>query len=408
MTKKKPTVVVQVKPRTRAKNRAQRRKKTTQEMTRLGAALRSLGGLGGGAIGSMVGMGAGGRAAGSALGAAVSRWLGSGDYTVANNSIVSRTTAGVPDMHRSQQSITVRHKEFLGEIKGHTSFVVRNTYPLNPGVSVSFPWLASLAQKFQEYTFKGIVFHYVPTSGHAISSTNAALGTVMIQTSYRATDSAPSSKIEMLNEYCASEGAPSEAFIHPIECNPKENPFQTQYVRSGPIPGSDSRLLYDLGSTYVAVSGQQADDLVIGDLWVTYEVELRKPVLASNTSDSVSSCTASFTAATMTNLFSGGAQSIAGLAINFATNTMTFPLGLTGNYAYELVFVPSTSITTPASVVASTCTNCTQLGTWVSSAEAWVPHSATTVLDACLFGSVNIPDSTKQASVKFKDRKSVV
>ena len=40
--------------------------------------------------------------------------------------------------------------------------------------------------------------------------------------------------------------------------------------------------MYDLGVTHVAVSGQQANDVVLGDLWVTYEVELKKPILYSN------------------------------------------------------------------------------------------------------------------------------
>jgi len=69
---------------------------------------------------------------------------------------------------------------------------------------------------------------------------------------------------------------------HPIECAPKENPFQVQYVRTGSVPAGDNVLLYDMGVTHVAVSGMQADNIVVGDIWVTYEVELSKPIISSN------------------------------------------------------------------------------------------------------------------------------
>jgi hypothetical protein len=147
----------------------------------------------------------------------------------------------------------------------------------------TFPWLSAIAESFSEYTIKGLVYHYVPTSGSAIAGTNNALGSVMMHTSYRATEALPTSKHELLNEYWACESVPSEAFCHPVECDPKENPFNIQYVRNGELPSSESRLMYDLGNTVIATSGQQTTGVVLGDLWVTYEVELRKPVLYTGT-----------------------------------------------------------------------------------------------------------------------------
>jgi hypothetical protein len=109
----------------------------------------------------------------------------------------------------------------------------------------------------------------------------------MLQTSYRSTDSPPTSKVEVLNEYCSNEVVPSETMAHPIECDPKENPFNVMYVRSGLPPAGDSKLMYDLGVTHLAVSGQLASDNVIGDLWVTYEVELKKPIIDSNVTSTI-------------------------------------------------------------------------------------------------------------------------
>jgi hypothetical protein len=99
-----------------------------------------------------------------------------------------------------------------------------------------------LAVKYQQYKIRGMVFHYVPTSGFAVSGTNPALGSVMIQTTYRAGDTPPTSKVEMLNEYWASEASPADPFCHPIECSPKENPFNVHYIRNAAIPDQNSLL----------------------------------------------------------------------------------------------------------------------------------------------------------------------
>jgi len=307
-----------------------------QELTRLGAALRALGGLGGGAVGSLIGMPGGGSSAGTSLGAALSRWLGSGDYSVNNNTVLNRTLRGsdsIPAMHKDGQTVVVRHKEFVTEVRSSTSFKVLNSYELNPGRHETFPWLAAIAGNFQEYKIRGLVWHYVPTSGTAVSGTNAALGSVMLQTSYRANDTAPTTKAEFLNEYWSSEAVPSDAFAHPIECDPKENPFNIQYVRSDKVPDGDSILMYDLGVTHLAVSGQQVNDVVLGDLWCTYEVELKKPIVDSNVTSPVRGA-GLYTYGTIgpTTLFTGTQVQSGTLDIKAAGNFITFPPKLRGTY----------------------------------------------------------------------------
>jgi hypothetical protein len=184
-------------------------------------------------------------------------------------------------MHRAKQSIIVRHKEYVGDIYSSTSFALQQSLSLNPGLPSSFPWLANIAQSYQEYTWKGMVFHYIPTSGDAINGTNPALGSVMIATSYRATAPVFTSKQVMLNEYCSSDGKPSESFVHPIECDPKENPYNVQYVRGSAVPSGEDQKTYDLGTTVISTSGMPATGNIVGELWVTYEVELKKPIMTS-------------------------------------------------------------------------------------------------------------------------------
>lgn len=255
----KKQVVVQLRPaKSKSKKSKRVKEREKEEVSAVGKALRALGGIGGASAGTYLGFDPMvSTAAGSGLGAALSRWLGFGDYSVATNSLVqsAKAAGSIPSMHKTGQSIIVRHREYISEIRGAVNFTIRNQVYINPGLSTSFPWLAGLATQFSEYRIRGMVFHYIPSSGQAVSSTNAAIGTVMIQTSYRASEPLPLNKQELLNEYWSNEARASEEFCHPIECNPKENPFNVQYVRTGFLPTSENLLMYDLGRTTVAVSG---------------------------------------------------------------------------------------------------------------------------------------------------------
>lgn len=356
------------KPRNRKGKQASRPER--KELTRLGSALRALGGLGGGSLGSMIGMGSEGRTFGSGIGAALSKWLGSGDYVVSANTITQRASAGsIPAMHKEGQSIVVRHREFLTEVRGSTTFVVRNEFDINPGLSTTFPWLSGIAQQYSQYKIRGMVYHYVPTSGNAVSSTNAALGTVMLQTSYRATEPAPTSKIELLNEYWSSEAKPSEEFCHPIECDPRENPFNVQYVRSGNLPATENQLMYDLGRTTVAVSGQQANDVVLGDLWVTYEIELKKPVLTSLNNLDIQS----FGSTGVSNLVAStplGTDHVvrfdsmaAPVVVNTSGTSIDFSRGNVGSYQISIYWAGATSFLSPTAAVSGGLTAIPVVGT---------------------------------------------
>ncbi len=360
MVQRKRQIAIRVKP-------SKAKKKVTQnEVTALGRAMRALGGAGGSALGAYLGQPMAGGAIGSSLAGALSRWLGQGDYTINSNTVVKdslKSASSIPSMHKDGQSIVVRHKEYLGEVKSSTTFSVQQSYILNPGNPITFPWLSDIASKFQEYKIRGAVFHYVPSSGSVASGTNPGLGTVMLQTTYRSTDSAPGSKVEMLNEYCANEVVPSEVLAHPVECDPAENPFNVQYVRSGTVPVGDTQLMYDLGVTHLAVSGQQATGNVIGDLWITYEVELKKPIVTSNSSFTsrnalitnttvASSASAFLTSSTVTGNW--------GVTVP-SNNVIQFPKGSTGVWSLTVYLNPTSTFTAWNLTGATTVANCTNV-----------------------------------------------
>jgi len=337
--------------KTRSKKRAagkasqKQKKEMSSEIGFIGKALRGLGSLGGSSLGAFVGQPAAGSALGSSLGAALSRWLGAGDYQIRTNSIVSKASSAIPMMHKSDQSVVIRHKEFICQVSGSANFTVQREFPLNPGLSSTFPWLANIATRFQEYTIRGMVFHYVPTSG-SYSASGTSLGSVMLQTTYRATDSAPGSKVEMLNEYWSNEVVPCESMAHPIECDPKENPFAVHYVRSGALVNSEP-LLYDVGKTFLATSGMSTTG-VVGDLWVTYEVELKKPMISSSVTATSNTYLASWANPSMTTpVFFNSAPTFqeGNLPITLAGATVTLPPGISGAYAMTFNALSDSGVT---------------------------------------------------------------
>lgn len=350
-----PVKVLTKKKKKNARARVNARAMGSAEPSAIGKLLRQMGTLGGGALGAYAGMPAAGSAAGNSLGAAISKWLGYGDYTVGTNSVVSRASTGIPMMHKDGQTVTVRHREFIATIPSSTDFVVQKSFQLNPGNQTTFPWLSTIANSFQEYRFKGVVFHYIPTSGHAISGTSPSLGSVMMQTSYRANDTAPSTKAELLNEYWSGEVVPSETLAHPIECNPAENPFNVQYVRRGDLPAGDNQLFYDLGVTHICTAGQLAAGNVLGDLWVTYEVELKKPIVASNVTSDVDAWAGSST--TMTNAAPfGGLTRTYGTLVASGTGTVLTFAAPPGLYMVTLLFTGTSLNFTPTTPVLTNAT----------------------------------------------------
>jgi hypothetical protein len=368
-----------------------KQKQKQQKPTAIGKLIRAAGSAGGTALGGYLGIPELGGAAGNQLGALASRWLGFGAYRVSKNSVL-KSSMGIPAMHSTSQTVVVRHKEYIGPISSSTTFKVLYELPLNPAMSQTFPWLAGVASRYQEYAFRGVVFHYVPSSGAAISGTSPSLGTVMLQTAYRATEERPIDKIEMLNEYCASEAVPSEPFIHPVECDPKENPFNIHYTRTSSLTTGEPLTSYDLGKTFVAVQGQLATGNVLGDLWVTYEVELKKPVV--RTSLSSGGVTAGYWSnPTTTNLFANPTSISNGLDLSFSGNAITVPASQSGAFMVAC-WLPNNALTAFSWNGTLTVDNCVTLDMLVTGGQYMSSNaSATDVRPVWVFRFEKVNDS---------------
>lgn len=216
----------------------------------------------GGALGGL--FGPVGAAIGRVGGFLTSRLFGSGDYKVSSNTFVS---GKVPAFGGDELRIT--RTSYLQDISTTTSFSMTK-FSINPIID---PFLASLSQVFEEWEPKGLVFFFKPTSGDALNSTNAALGSINMATIYDPDMADFTSLNQLLNYDYTSSGNPSQPIAHPVECAANKTAFNKLFTRGFTQVG-DTRLT-DLGNFYVATSGSQAS-YVAGQLWVAWDVVFRK------------------------------------------------------------------------------------------------------------------------------------
>lgn len=211
----------------------------------------------------------------------ISKLTGFGAYTSAEaDSILA---SRVPTMNATlDRGVRVSHHEFLGDVKSTTDFTVLK-YPLNPGMSETFPWLSIVAQAFQEYELNGCIFYFKSTSANALNSTNTALGQIIGAVQYNPYQPDPLSKVTMLGLSSASDGKPSESNLFPVECKADMILMRSKLIRTAEV--TDDKAKYDHGNFYLGSNGSQAS-AVVGELHVVYDITLKKPKLYSTSSQS--------------------------------------------------------------------------------------------------------------------------
>lgn len=232
----------------------------------------SLGSLAGGVFGST------GERIGRNAGRLISRITGMGDYKVQGNSLLN--TATIPTFRQMSDGVEICHREFITDITGSTLFNVI-ALSINPGLNTTFPWLSSIAQNFEQYEMRGLIFEYRPSSGSAVSSTSSALGVVVYATDYNSLSPNFTTKQEMESYEYSSSTAPFSQMLHPIECAPKLNTISTYFIRNTSVPNNADIRLYDMGTFQYATQGMQSA-YNVGELWVSYHVVFKKPRILPN------------------------------------------------------------------------------------------------------------------------------
>lgn len=238
---------------------------------------------GGGALGALVNV-PGGRSMGASLGKRLSKLVGSGDYTtneVSVNSLINSNRSTLPSASFGSDGteVRVRRREFLSDVlTSATAGAFKNySYSINPGLSATFPFLSQLAANYEEYCFDGLVFEFITSASPYIST--SALGTVVASMEYNASSPLFTSKFTMENSAAAVSTRLDKSLMYGIECARGQNAQNCYYVRTGTstVPLNST----DMGNFQLAIAPGAGVPVssVIGELWVTYDVALKRPVL---------------------------------------------------------------------------------------------------------------------------------
>lgn len=229
--------------------------------------------------------GAMGGPAGAMAGRGLSAITGYGDYTVKANSLSNATLIGemadqVPVFKQQGADVRVKHCEFVRDVTvpatGKEAFAVQ-TFNIDPTDASTFPWLASVAAKYQRYKVKGMVVGYRSTSTDYNNS-----GVIAIAVNYDPAERHFDSMSDMLNSKFAVSTKPSNSMLAPIECDPSRSPMDGYYVKhttSADMTDASMRQTI-MGKINVATSGLTLDpNATIGQLYVSYDIEFMYPYM---------------------------------------------------------------------------------------------------------------------------------
>jgi len=295
---------------------------------------------------------------------------GMGDYTVTSNSLFQGAvkSSGPPQFLTKQGSAgmtRIVHREYIGDVSSVGLNFNLTRLPITPTSSTTFPWLSQVAQCYEKFKFHGLVFEFSTASATAVASTNTALGKVILCTQYNSVEPPFTTKLQMDQYEYAVSTVPCESAIHPVECKPSQGAPEFLYLSEAGNFSGDQRW-NQIGAFSIATVGQQAPSN-IGELWVSYDVELvctRLPgnVLTNGIGARWSRWSASVATALASYAFTdpwsavGPSQEYVGNAINICrpgpNGLITFAPGFTGAIEINVIHNPVSGVATTVTPVA--------------------------------------------------------
>jgi len=272
------------------------------------------------------------------------------------------SASDVPSMHEDGLVTRVAHREYIGDVLSSTAAFLPLEFALNPGMKETFPWLSYVAQNYTQYQFLGLVFEFVSEGSEYTNS--AGLGYTAISTQYDAAAASYVDKRSMLNAQFADAAKPSKSFQAWIECSPEKVVDPRRHIRCAANPANTSINDYDVGKTTLAVGGNVAGGAVIGELWVSYDVELYVPRSQGfvNTNIDKFSVTSAATTSTDAAMLGSGWITSANAVNTFSpaltASSITFPLGTRGRFSVWLRFSRNSTATASSGSYTTTLVNC--------------------------------------------------
>lgn len=236
---------------------------------------------------------------------------------------------GAPEVSGSAYSgdgrVRVRHREYVADVVG-SALYASTDYQINPGNPALFPWLSQMAMRYESYVFKKLIFEYETQVSSATS------GSVMLAVDFDAADDPPDTKQQLMAYHNAVRSAAWSECIY--SCSDQDlRKFGVQrYVSNGSFNGDIKT--YNVGQLFVATQNCPAS--AVGELYVSYDIELMTPQMESF-SDSIPSAHIVTTAVARATPFTGVQTVTGGLPVTATSNVLTF--NVIGNFLIAIDFV---------------------------------------------------------------------
>jgi hypothetical protein len=232
-----------------------------------------------------------------------------------------------PMIKATRDSCNIVHRELLSNVSAtaDSNFDLFASFALNPGLSATFPWLASQAQNWETYRFKKLRFCYYTRTG------STTVGSVVFVPDYDAADPAPANEQIASTFQDVREDAPWKDITIPLRTAEMHQPGMRKYIRTGALAANLDIKTYDSGNLFIFTVDSTAAN-PWGKLWVEYDVDLFTPQSLSSTPVGISGGT----------LSGGGAQSganpigttptLSGLSSFLTVSSGTLTFQKTGQY----------------------------------------------------------------------------
>lgn len=176
----------------------------------------------------------------------------------------------------SRGRVVVTHREFCGyainpnSATGAWCIDSDCPLPLTPANASLFPWLSTIASRYEEYRFLSLRLVYVPMSS-AVTD-----GSVSTYLDYDARDGAPVDAISFENMSGATTDAVWKPFTMHVDCARKTGlAANVVYRYTNAWPGDGDRHLYQAGVVWIAYDGVLNSRP--GKFYVDYSIEFIKP-----------------------------------------------------------------------------------------------------------------------------------
>jgi hypothetical protein len=235
-----------------------------------------------------------------------------------------------PQITHTKKGIVVTHREFVSTIIADnvTPFRVNNNlspnlYRINPMSAPVFNWLVGIAAHYDQYVFRKLALHYVPLCA------TTEVGRLALFGDPDSEDQGPADRAD-LSSYQATADGPvwdSASMVYP--CDSKIRLCDDN-------PTGDPKLI-DLGRIGYVTYGTTTNN-PLGDLYIEYTVELLVTQPVANMVRALAGTGTSFIGSTGPRFFDGAA---------IAANFVTFSCVATGNYHIHMIFLGTTTVTTP-------------------------------------------------------------